>query len=264
MPTRAAVQRMRIEHLVELPRRRIDHDHVPVAGAIRAALDRRIRRNRVGARVALIVVVERHRNFRLGPAHEDVRDAVRRAIPDRAEVRVHLAGRPTAAVDERRRVGVHRLRGDVHVPRIIGREDGSRSGRAATARAPPPVPPPPFLASATSVSAPGARVESPAQAMPNVRRPPSTAMATSRRIAMLHSRVGARGLPTITVVLGPRGGLCRTTSQRSKSCARRESDHDAGARPIVGRCVRLRDARGTRPFRPVSRNALCTLWLRQL
>src|SRR5512132_3200125 len=33
---------------------------------------------------------------------------------------------------------------------------------------PPPLPPPPFLASAASVSPPGARLESPAQAMPNV------------------------------------------------------------------------------------------------
>src|SRR6476469_4940356 len=51
---------------------------------------------------------------------------------------------------------------------------------------PPPPPPPPLLASTASVSA-GPRVESPAQAMPNARTPPITAIAALRRIEALHS-----------------------------------------------------------------------------
>src|SRR6187551_2660258 len=63
----------------------------------------------------------------------------------------------------------------------------------------PPPPPPPFLASAVTS---GPRVESPAQAMPNARRPPIAAIAASRRIGALHSKGGALGPPTITAARG--------------------------------------------------------------
>src|SRR5206468_2412366 len=58
VPTRAAVQRVRVVQLVQLPRGGIDDEHVAVTGARRAALDRRAVGNRIGTGIALVGVVE--------------------------------------------------------------------------------------------------------------------------------------------------------------------------------------------------------------
>ena len=121
LPRRAAALRVGGEQLVELARGVVDHEHVAVAVARRAALDRRVRRDRVRARVALVVVLEAHRHLRLAGADVHERDADRAAVPERAEVGVQLGRRPDAR-HPGGRAGVHGAGGDVGVPRVVGRE----------------------------------------------------------------------------------------------------------------------------------------------
>jgi hypothetical protein len=99
-PPRAAIDGAGIEQLVELPVVAIDHENVPVAGRAGAAFDRRIRWKRVRAAVTFRVVGERHGDLRLRSGYDDIGNAIRRAVPHRAEIRVQSTIAATG--DERR------------------------------------------------------------------------------------------------------------------------------------------------------------------
>src|SRR5690606_5661713 len=83
-----------IEHLVEDTIVHVHGEHVTVAARRHTSrwstLDRGVRGYGIRARVALVVVVERHVDSRLARVHGDVRDPDGRALPEsRPEVRVH-------------------------------------------------------------------------------------------------------------------------------------------------------------------------------
>src|SRR5262249_25048713 len=78
----------RIEEFVQDPRVAVEDDNVPVAFRPGAALDRRVRRDRVGAWITFIGDQELDRHFRLIPSDDDVRNADRSAFPFSAEIRV--------------------------------------------------------------------------------------------------------------------------------------------------------------------------------
>ena len=90
---------------------------------VRAPLDRRVRRDRIGAGIALVGVLERDRHLRLGAGHGDERDADRAAVPEAgAEVGVHGAG----CTDRRDVEGGVRIDGqrvDPGVPDMISWKD---------------------------------------------------------------------------------------------------------------------------------------------
>ena len=165
-----------------------------------------------------------------------------------------------AAVDQRRRVGIDRLGGDVRVPRVVGRKNGSRTSGASTV---PPPPPLPFLASAVMS---GPRVESPAQATPNARRLPSLDCGLAT-----HWGIPFRGWCTrsASVCFGP----LTTTATRRVAVGLPHAPREAGVsfggcitsrdscRPEVGRDVRLRDDPSSDRVWSVARNALCALRL---
>ena len=112
---------------VELPetaRVTVDDEHVPVARRARAALDRGVRRERVRAGVALVVVCERHGHPRLRAGDGRVRDADRAAVP-RAGAEVGLEPcRRADARDPARRLRVDGQAGHVGVPERVGRSHG--------------------------------------------------------------------------------------------------------------------------------------------
>src|SRR6266550_2384791 len=76
-PASALLARMRGEQLVELARSRLNEQHVPVAVALRAALDRRVGWNRIRARIALVRVAEGDWDTGLRRRDGGVRDPVR-------------------------------------------------------------------------------------------------------------------------------------------------------------------------------------------
>src|SRR5262245_27929808 len=108
---------MGVEKLVEFPGVDVDHEHVTIAARRRAALDRGIRWNRIRPWIALVRIVERHRHFGLARSHDDVWNAVRRAVPHGAEIGMEV---PQAARrDERRRTRIDLRAADVEIPRIV-------------------------------------------------------------------------------------------------------------------------------------------------
>ena len=116
---RAVGLRGRGVDLVERARLLVDEQHVAVAVALGSALDRDIFGDRVGARVALVRVVERHCDaWRVAVDHR-VRDADRPAVPEpRSEVglqRSRIADRS----DIRARPRVDRELRDVRVPDVV-------------------------------------------------------------------------------------------------------------------------------------------------
>ena len=117
----------RVEGLVEATRRLVDDDHV----VVRAVLDRRIGGDRVGTRVALVVVVERHGDLRLAGADQGERDADRSAVPGaRPEVGLEALGRPDGRSPVvRPRVDAQRP--DVGVPEAVGGEQRAGTERRA-------------------------------------------------------------------------------------------------------------------------------------
>ncbi len=124
VPTRAAVQRMGVVQLVQLPVERIHREHVSVARAVGPALDRRRARKGIRPRVALVGIVERHGHLRLRAAHQHVGNAV-----DRAEVWMEVA-RSTRG-NQRGRRGIHGVGGHVAVPRVVGRKHAALHGAPA-------------------------------------------------------------------------------------------------------------------------------------
>ena len=122
VPGGAAALRVGGEELVELAGGVVDHDHVAVAVARRSALDRCVAAGSgTGPGSLSLVVLEAHRHLGLAGADVHERDADRRVVPERAEVRVQLGRRPDAR-HPRRRAGVHGRGGDVGVPCVGGRE----------------------------------------------------------------------------------------------------------------------------------------------
>ncbi len=107
-----ALARGRVE-LEELAVTLAQDDHVPVT----APLDRGVWRDRVGAGIRLVGLVERDRNERLRGGHADVRNAVL-AIPAEVGPQRHRAERADVVVR-----GVHRSPRDVLVPGVVRRED---------------------------------------------------------------------------------------------------------------------------------------------
>ena len=99
--------RIRAVQLPETARVTVDDEDVPVARRARASLDRGVRRDRVRAGVALVVVHERHGHPRLRAGNGRVRDADRPAVPlTGAEVRLE-PGRRADARDPGRRLRVN-------------------------------------------------------------------------------------------------------------------------------------------------------------
>ena len=87
IPTRAAVDWEGVTQLIKLPMIAIDDQHVTIATRIWPTLDGSIRRDRIRTRIAFIAVSrEVDRDERLRSGNDDVRNAVRRAIVDGAEV----------------------------------------------------------------------------------------------------------------------------------------------------------------------------------
>ncbi len=121
------------KQLVQLPVILVNDEDVPVSGGVCAALDRRVRRDRIGPRVTFVRVIERYGHFRLGAGDDDVRDPDRRAVPDGTEVRMET-GIQADTGDQRVRVGIHRFLRDILVPGIVRRKhlhsgDGTATGR---------------------------------------------------------------------------------------------------------------------------------------
>ena len=120
------------EQLVEHAGVPVDHQGVAVA----AALHRRVRRQGVGAGVALVGVLEGHRQLGLAPGHHDVGDPVGLlACAGRAEVRVESAVRAAHGGQPGGTGRVHGQGRHVGVPHVVGREHrAARPGRRERAR----------------------------------------------------------------------------------------------------------------------------------
>ena len=117
-----------VVELIQLAGALVEDQYVAVAIAVRPALDRRVRRDGVGAGIALVVVVERHRHGRADRGR--VRDADRPAVPQaRAEIRVDAFGRADG-IDISLRVGGNRQGVDARVPDVVGWEDRACGWRA--------------------------------------------------------------------------------------------------------------------------------------
>ena len=133
-PRCAAALRIRAVELPETAGVAVDDQDVTVAGGARASFDRSIRRDRVRAGIALVVVRERHGHSRLGAGHRRVRDADRAAVPHAgAEVGLE-PGRRADARDPGRRLRVDGQPGHVGVPEGVGRSH--RATRRARNRRP--------------------------------------------------------------------------------------------------------------------------------
>src|SRR5206468_10919409 len=132
----------------------VDHQHMPVAAAVRAALDWRTHWNGIGARVALVRVVETDGDPRCVAGYDDVGNAERSPSVARAEVRVQTL-RETDAGNQRVGVGIDtrgiyrrvpgvvvgqrtpplkaRIDAETRLPRAAGRSrDCGRLARAAS------------------------------------------------------------------------------------------------------------------------------------
>ena len=124
--------RPRHKQLEQLARALLQHQHVAVAAALRAAFDRRVERHRVRPRVALVGVhgeVDRHQ--RLIGRDDDVGDAVVGVL---AEVGVQVvAADRLDLVDDLRSTRMQRVAADVGVPGVACR--GRSSSRRSTGRA---------------------------------------------------------------------------------------------------------------------------------
>ena len=114
------------EELVELAAVAVDDQRVPVAVGVAAALDRDVRRNRVRTGVGLVGILERDARPRLRGADDGDRDPDRPALVEPgAEVGVEVVVEPDRRDDP---FGVSRdgQAIDALVPRVRGREDGTR------------------------------------------------------------------------------------------------------------------------------------------
>jgi hypothetical protein len=117
----AVLRGKRAKELVEDPVIAIEDQHVSVAVRLGAALDRGVGGNGIRAGVAFVLVLKLDRDLRLLARHDDVRNAPGLAVERRAEVGVKLF-RFADARDQGIRIRVHRLIGDVLVPRIVRRQ----------------------------------------------------------------------------------------------------------------------------------------------
>ena len=116
----AAFLPQRVE-LVEPARAPVGEDRVPVA----SALDVHAGRDRVGAAVALVGVVEHDPGARRTATDDVERDPNRRALPQ-AGAEVGVDGEVAAdRRHDRRRVGDHGKPVDALVPRVRGGKDGA-------------------------------------------------------------------------------------------------------------------------------------------
>ena len=113
----------------------VDHDHMTVARAGRAAFDGSIGRDGVRPRVAFgRVVGKHHRHARLAALHHHIRDADGRALPQaRAKVREQAPVQADTG-DQVVRVGIDRAAADVGVPRVVGRKGHRAVQRRAHAQ----------------------------------------------------------------------------------------------------------------------------------
>src|SRR5882724_12975416 len=93
-----------------------------IAVSVWSTFDGRVARHGVGAGVALAAIRSKtYRHQRLRAGHYDVRNAVRRPVPNRTKVRMQPVIDANAP-DQIRRVRIHRRVRDVLVPRIVRRE----------------------------------------------------------------------------------------------------------------------------------------------
>src|SRR5262249_33476225 len=88
-----------------------------IAGRARATLNWGIWRNRVGARIALITVVERHGHFGLCSPGNNIGNAIGEIRP---EVGMQKFGGPVHVSDVVPGIGIYRVVRNVAVPRIVG------------------------------------------------------------------------------------------------------------------------------------------------
>src|SRR6185312_6476411 len=109
------------EELVQLAAIAIDDQHVPIAAGRGAPFDRRVGRHRVRPGVALVGVIEADRDAGLAARNDDERYAVRRAVIDGAEIRMHRLRRAYGR-DIGGGIAVDRQRIDGDVPDVIRRE----------------------------------------------------------------------------------------------------------------------------------------------
>ena len=116
-----AVDQLRVVQLVEPAGVFVEQQHV----AIRAALDERVVRDGIGARIGLVVIVERHRAQRRAAVDDLVRDAVALVRPEVHVERLVAADR----ADQRRAVGANGQRVDPPIPDVGGREHGAAPRR---------------------------------------------------------------------------------------------------------------------------------------
>ena len=100
----------------------IDDQHVTVAAARGAALDRRIAGNRIGPGVTLVGIIEGDADDRRTARHDYVRNAEGAAEVIGAEVRMERGGEADAR-DQSVRIRIHRLLIDRHVPRVVVRKE---------------------------------------------------------------------------------------------------------------------------------------------
>ena len=117
-----------VVHLVEQLVVGVEHEHVAVAGAVGAALDGRVGRDRVRPGVALVGVVERDRHLGLRAGNDHVRDADRAAVPVGAEVGVETRRRRRCWRCRRPSSGP-RDTARCRVPGVVGREERDGDGR---------------------------------------------------------------------------------------------------------------------------------------
>src|SRR5579863_1489077 len=108
-----------------------------VSTALRPALNRRVRGNRIGAGVAFTGIGEADRNGWLAARHNNVRDTNRFAVVETgSKIGVQVAAK-TDALDVASRIAINWQSGDVAVPDIINGKEraaantGSESTEAA-------------------------------------------------------------------------------------------------------------------------------------
>lgn len=99
----------------------IDHQDMTVALGLLAPLDRRVTRDRVRSGVALIGVLELHRDCRLRSRHDHVGNATGISLVDGAEVRVQRLVEPDPLEDSLRK-RVDRTARDILIPRVVPRK----------------------------------------------------------------------------------------------------------------------------------------------
>src|SRR5512136_760689 len=103
----------------------VQHQHVTIPRGRAAALDRRVRRERIGTRVAFVRIIKNDLNPRLASGDDDMRDPDRTAGPyARAKIRVYALARPDRG-DIGRGIRMHGQMIDPGVPDVIRRKDGT-------------------------------------------------------------------------------------------------------------------------------------------